>query len=196
MKRGQIWIETVVYTLIALIMIGAVLTFVRPKIQEIQDKAIIDQTIEVMEGINQQITSIMEGGSGNTRIIEIQIKKGDLEIYCKGDNENKIKYILKDTQAIYSEPCTVSEEESCNEEDSVPFGDIKILTEKKGKLNDVTLILDYTLKSIDLQCDGDSSNGKTTISKSQTPYKIEITNLGVPPIEGASNVVINIQLLT
>ena len=35
-KRGQIWVETVIYTLIALILIGLVLTFITPKIKEIQ----------------------------------------------------------------------------------------------------------------------------------------------------------------
>jgi uncharacterized protein (UPF0333 family) len=35
-KRGQIWVETVVYTLIALVMIGLVLAFAKPKIEELQ----------------------------------------------------------------------------------------------------------------------------------------------------------------
>ena len=39
-KKAQVWIETVIYTLIALALIGTVLAFVKPKIQEIQDKIV------------------------------------------------------------------------------------------------------------------------------------------------------------
>ena len=44
MKRGvngQVWVETVTYTLIAIVMIGLVLSFAKPKIEELQDKTII-----------------------------------------------------------------------------------------------------------------------------------------------------------
>ena len=44
-KRGQVWVETVIYTLIALVMIGLVLSFVQPKIMELQDKATLQQSI-------------------------------------------------------------------------------------------------------------------------------------------------------
>ena len=37
-KRGQVWVETVIYTLIALALIGTVLAFVKPKVEEMQDK--------------------------------------------------------------------------------------------------------------------------------------------------------------
>ena len=42
-KHGQVWVETVIYTLIAFALIGTVLTFVKPKIEEMQDSAIISQ---------------------------------------------------------------------------------------------------------------------------------------------------------
>ena len=79
-KKAQVWIETVIYTLIALVLIGAVLAFVKPKLQELQDKAIIDQTVQVMEGIDAKIHSVVQGGAGNKRIIELQLKKGAIKI--------------------------------------------------------------------------------------------------------------------
>ena len=47
-KKGQIWVETVIYTLIAFAMIGLALSFVKPKIDEIQDRGIIEQSITLL----------------------------------------------------------------------------------------------------------------------------------------------------
>ena len=38
--KAQVWIETVIYLLIAFIMIGMVLAFVKPKLEDIKDKSI------------------------------------------------------------------------------------------------------------------------------------------------------------
>ncbi|MEK6819672.1 MAG: hypothetical protein AABY03_00550, partial [Nanoarchaeota archaeon] len=73
-NSGQVWVETVIYTLIALTMMGAVLAFALPKIEEIQDKSIIDQSINAMKDINNVILSVVQGGAGNKRIIETNIK--------------------------------------------------------------------------------------------------------------------------
>src|SRR3989339_625134 len=80
MKRGQVWVETVIYTLIAFVMIGSVLAFVKPKVEEMQDKAIIEQSIGMMEDINTIVLSLVHGGAGNKRKIELGIKKGILMI--------------------------------------------------------------------------------------------------------------------
>ena len=45
-KEGQIWIETVLYTLIGLSLIGLTLTFVMPRINASKDIATIEQTME------------------------------------------------------------------------------------------------------------------------------------------------------
>ena len=76
--RGQIWVETLIYTLIAFVMIGLVLFFAGPKISEIQDKAIIEQSIEVMGEIDTIISGI--GTAGNRRVAELRIRKGALKI--------------------------------------------------------------------------------------------------------------------
>jgi len=51
-KKGQIWVETVIYVLIALIMIGAVLAFINPKVKEIQDKLTLDKTVVLLEELD------------------------------------------------------------------------------------------------------------------------------------------------
>ena len=82
-KKGQIWVETVVYTLIAFTLIGLVLTFAKPKIEEIQDKGLIEQSIKVLDDIDLIIKTL--GGSGNQRLIMLGISKGTLNIDGKND---------------------------------------------------------------------------------------------------------------
>jgi len=153
-KRAQVWVETAIYTLIALAIIGMVLTFARPKIQEIQDKSIIDQTLNVMKTIDEQIFSVKQGGVGNKRVVELELKKGEIKI---NSDENKIVYTLEETRSKYSEIGR-----------DVAFGDITIKTIKTNKGHTVTLTLDYEEDLI----------GDVIITKSSTPYKLSITNKG------------------
>ena len=57
-KKAQVWVETVIYTLIAFIMIGTVVTFAKPKIEEIQDKVILEQSLKLINDINTVILDI------------------------------------------------------------------------------------------------------------------------------------------
>ncbi|MDP7521120.1 MAG: hypothetical protein QF567_02715, partial [Candidatus Pacearchaeota archaeon] len=121
MKRGQVWVETVIYTLIAFVMIGAVLAFIKPKIEEIRDKALIEQTIEVIESINFGIIEL--GGEGNKRIIELGIKKGILKI----DGENNLIIFEIESRHVYSQPG-----------EDIYIGNIIANTKKRGTFNTVT----------------------------------------------------------
>jgi|TARA_Y100000034_G_scaffold109960_1_gene141691 DNA helicase TIP49 (TBP-interacting protein) len=157
-KRGQVWIEVVIYTLIALTLIGAVLAFVTPKIEEIKDKAIIEQSIAMMQNIDKIITSV-EGVAGNKRIIDLGIKKGTLKIDAQKDEivfEIKSKY-------IYSQPG-----------EQINIGDIIALTEETGSLNKITLTSNYS--EYDLTYNG--KNESKLITHSSTPYELSIENKG------------------
>ena len=157
-KRGQIWIEVVIYTLISLTLIGAVLAFVTPKIGEIQDKAIIEQSITMMQNIDQIISSV-EGVAGNKRIIDLGIKRGTLRIDAQKDEivfEIESKY-------LYSQPGK-----------KINIGDIIALTEETGSLNKITLTSDYS--KYDLTYDG--KNESKLITQASTPYKLSIENKG------------------
>lgn len=157
--KGQIWIETVVYTLIAMTLIGAVLAFVIPRIQEIQDKAIIEQSITVIEDINTIFLSVAQGGAGNKRIVDLGIKKGDFNIDAIN---NKIIFEIE-TEHEYSEIGV-----------DVSIGNAVVKTEKAGSLNKVTLTRDYN--QYDLTYAG--GDAIKTISKATTPYKLSIENKG------------------
>jgi type II secretory pathway pseudopilin PulG len=158
-KRGQIWIETVIYTLIAFALIATVIGFARPKIQEIQDKAILDQSSQILREIKSEISAI-RGTSGNIRIVEVTIEKGFFEI---NSEEDFISFTME-SGSEYSEAGVEIEQ-----------NDLKILTEKKNRLNEVILTSDYR-DLYNLTYEG-GENGKI-LSKSPTPYKISIENKG------------------
>src|SRR3989344_8885507 len=92
-RKGQIWIETVLYTLIGLALIGLVLAFITPKINESKDRAVIEQSIGLLNLIDDKINIIIDGAPGNARNIDITLKKGDL--YFDSDN-NKTTIVLND----------------------------------------------------------------------------------------------------
>ncbi|MHA1988096.1 MAG: hypothetical protein ACW98D_15785 [Promethearchaeota archaeon] len=173
-KRGQIWIETVIYTLIAFIMIGLVLAFVKPKIEEIQDKTIVEQSIKLMEEINTIILSIVQGGAGNKRLIELEIKKGLLKI--DGFNDELVFEV--ESRYLYSQPG-----------EDIYHGSVIIHTEEKGKFNIINLTSDYNRYNIKYQ----GEDILKTITKSSTPYKIFISNNGTDESLD-KKIIINIEI--
>ena len=162
-KRGQIWVETTVYTLIALTIIGLVLAFVQPKIREIQDRAIIEQSITLMENIDAIILSLDESGTGNKRLVEIGIKKGSLEI---NGIDNKLIFEIE------------SEDEYSELGKDLSIGNLIIRTDKIGKYNKVTLTRDYSgIYNITYQ----KKDTIKKISKAATTYGMFISNEGGNP---------------
>ena len=159
-ERAQVWIETVIYTLIAFVMIGAVLAFVKPKIQEAQDKAIIQQSISVMEEMNNVITDVAISGEGNKRKVPLTIKKGSIEI---DGSAEKVIFEMESKYA-YSQIGV-----------DINSGNVMIRTEKKAaKLYIVTLTLNY-FEKYNLAFDG-NADGSKTVTKSSTPYNLYISN--------------------
>ena len=158
-RRGQIWVETVVYTLIAFVLIGLVLAFAKPEIEKLKDKSILEQSIEMMEDLDLIITEVIQAGAGNKRVIEIVIRKGNLRLNCSGDKllfEFEGKY-------IYSEPG-----------ESIQQGNFIIITEEVGKLGVVSITRDYSNYNITYH----GEDNLKIISKAATPYNFIISNSG------------------
>jgi len=159
-KNAQVWVETVIYTLIALVMIGLVLSFAKPKIEEFQDKATIEQSIKMMGQIDSVIREIDQRGVGNQRTMQIELKDGSLKI--NGVNDKLVFEITSRYQ--YSE-----------EDSDYSEGDITINTEKKGELNLVSLTIEYGLR-YDLTYQ--LKDNLKTIDKASVPYDVKISNNG------------------
>ncbi len=159
-KEGQIWIETLIYTLVALVMIGLVLSFATPKIEEMQDRAIIDQSIEVLKKIDSTILSLDQGGAGNKREIKLEIKKGTLFI----DSASDLIYFEIDSKSEYSEPGK-----------EIDFGGIKVYTQQKGEFNKVSLTSNYSGMH-DITYNGEEE--LRSITKAPSPYNLFISHNG------------------
>ena len=159
-NKAQVWVETVIYTLIAFIMIGIVLAFAKPKIEEFQDKTIVEDSVKMMEDIENIITEIDRRGAGNQRAIKLEMKKGMLKIVGFDD---EIEFVI-DSRYKYSEEGTDYQE-----------GNIVINTKGKGGLNTITMTRNYGSK-YDLTFKG--MNDMKTINPSATAYNLIILNKG------------------
>ncbi len=157
-KKSQIWIETVIYTLIGLAIIGVLLAFLTPEIKERQDKIILEQSLNMIKNFENQIRDVVFYGAGNSRNIEFQTKKGTLMINSKN---NSIKFFM-DSNHQYSE---------LNE--SVEIGKIKSLTKQKGEIFEVSFILNYTENIT-----WNNKEQEKIFQPTPTPYKINIINKG------------------
>lgn len=160
MKRGQVWIETVIYTLVGLALIGLVLGVVTPRINEYRDKAVIEQTISVMNSIDSVIKAISTD-PGNARVIDVRIKEGTISV--DSDNE-KISYLLEDSDIVYSEEGITTQ-----------IGNIDVLTSKVGNRVDVMLSLDYSGR-FDIF---EEANSERIFAPSPVPYRFRFENIGL-----------------
>lgn len=151
-KLGQIWIETVLYTLIGLVVIGVVLSFVVPRINERQETVLIEQTISSLRSLDEVILVVNDRGPGNVKSYEFLMKKGSLEI---DGEDNKINIVLEGLKSEYSEFGEV-----------INDGRVKILTSKGPSENNVTLTLEYD--NIDLEFV--NRDEKFTFPRAPTPY--------------------------
>lgn len=160
-KKGQIWIETVIYTLIAFGLIAAVLAFVKPKIDEIQDKAVIEQSIGLVKEIDSTIREIIQGGAGNKRKLEISIKDGSLII---GGDTDLITFELESSY-VYSE---IGQE--------IQEGNLMIITTEKGNTNLISIGRNYGEEDYNIKFNGEDIT--KTLNKAATSYNLFITNNG------------------
>ncbi|HEA46498.1 MAG TPA: hypothetical protein ENH99_01830 [Candidatus Pacearchaeota archaeon] len=158
-RRGQIWVETVIYTLIAFALIGLVLAFAKPKLEEIQDEGLIKQSIKVIEDIDVIIRNI--GDAGNQRVLELGISKGTLNI---DGIDDKIFFAIE-SRGAYSQPG-----------EDVEVGNLVVRTEEVGDLNDVTLTRDFS-SSYDITYAG--NNELKELGAASTPYRLLIKNEGI-----------------
>lgn len=159
LKRGQVWIETVLYTLIGLALIGLVLAFAMPKIDEAKDKAVVDQAIISLNSLDEKISAV-SGVAGNKRFVGFTLKRGELVFDTAG---NKVILTIDDLRKPYSEP-----------DIPIQSGRIEILSTEGQKESSVSLTIGYG--SIDLLYD--EKNDEKTFTQSSTPYEFSVESLG------------------
>jgi len=157
-KNAQVWIETVLYTLIGLSLIAIVLAFVTPKITEAKDRAIIEQTISSLNQFDDRINTVLQA-PGNIRSLEFTMKRGDFYINSSGD---ELLFILDDLKKPFSEPGV-----------EIPFGRIKVYSENNQKTSSVYLKIDYGGK-INITYQGEDNEIEDKFNSAPIPYKFFI----------------------
>ena len=163
-KRGQVWIETVLYTLIGLALIGLALGFIMPKINESRDKILVEQAINSLSAFDEKVSEAVQRGSGNVRQAEFSMKKGEFNI---DGASNEIRFVIDGLTKPYSQPGV-----------EISVGRIKILSTVGPKTSSVFLRVPY---SANLTYSGRDEQKKFTAAA--IPYKFFIENKGVTGTE-------------
>jgi len=159
-KRGQIWIETVIYTLIGLALIALVLSYAMPKISQMKDNALVEQSISAMNGLNDKIVEV-RNSPGSRKVVDFTLKSGELLI---DPSNNSLSLSIDGLSSAYSEPGV-----------GIDIGKAKVLTEKNQKDYSVNIKISYP--NINITYNGQDSLKK--LDASSNPYKLTLTNRGV-----------------
>lgn len=155
-RRSQVWIETVIYTLIGITIIGILLAVSKPKIDSMKDRLSIEQTIESLNNINDKIYEVQRA-PGNKRVINLKISKGSFVIDPESD---QIIWTI-DSSYKYSEIDL-----------AIDLGNINVKTTEANPYK-VELWANY---SVDI-----TNNQKTDLkelSAAPSPYSLYIENMG------------------
>ena len=157
-RRGQIWVETVIYTLIGMAVIGLVLAGALPKINEKKDSLTIERSLEALGNIDDKIYAVL-GASGSRRVVTLEVKSGSFIVDPAKDT---LSWII-DSSFAYSEVGK-----------SIPFGNFNITTTKEGDY-EVKLELKYDV--FNLNYDGQDFDERR-FNVAPTPYVLVIENRG------------------
>lgn len=159
-KKSQIWIETVIYLLIGITLISIILITALPRIENMKDKRIVEQTADALNDIDSKIVEIIST-SGNTRLIEFRVAKGKIEIDADDD---EIRFILDDTGLELSQPGVEID----------LSGNVFLLTEKTASNFKIILVSKYPKLDL-VNFDGEVIK---TLNAGTVPHKIIISNIG------------------
>ena len=158
--KSQIWVETVIYTLIGLTIMGIVISVITPKINQMTDKAVIEQSTESLNKINEAFSDILLS-SGSQQQVNLLVKKGEYLIDAIG---NRIVFNFKNSNYKYSELNL-----------SFKKIDVYVLTIDQGnKKYDVSLWLNYSYLNLTYN---DKKENKF-LTTAANPYPVVISNIG------------------
>jgi type II secretory pathway pseudopilin PulG len=158
-KEGVVWISTILYTMISLAIIGLLLSVIQPKISQVRDSIIIDQTKASLTKIDAIVLDVT-GGTNSKQYSEFRLGKGNIII--SGPN-NSISWVY-DAKYKYSEVNrTIRYASSIYE-----------TTDQIGDMYRITLKLNYS--DIDLRYNDQETD--KILQAGSIPYKLWFENKG------------------
>ncbi|PIN93275.1 hypothetical protein COU61_00930 [Candidatus Pacearchaeota archaeon CG10_big_fil_rev_8_21_14_0_10_35_13] len=160
-NKGQVWIETVIYTLIGLAIIGILLAFIKPKINSSIDRTNIEKNIETFNKIDSVVNEI-RWVSGNSRPITLNLKKGVMIVNSTGD---ELMILIRESNYEYSE---------LGRTISIPGTRMTVNTEENNGISSVLITLGYD----ELNITYNGMEETHEVQESPTPYNMIISNNG------------------
>lgn len=154
LTRGQIWIETVLYTLIGIALIGLVLTFALPKITAAQERAVVGQSIGSMQALADALEMVGTQGVGNVRVVTFALRSG--QVVFDGIQDT-ITLTLPEQTSMYSQPGA-----------PVTQGSVKVLTREQGGKYQVTLDLSFPRMNLTIG----EQDTRATLTAASTAHRI------------------------
>jgi type II secretory pathway pseudopilin PulG len=169
-KKAQIWVETVIYTLIGLVLIGMVLAVAVPFIEEKKNQRIVEDTLISLNLFDNLIEEVRKLGPGNQRQFDFSISEGSL--FINAGEGNNITFEIEDSSYAASEVGRTQAPMI-----DIPGSNLKMQTEPVGKKEFfITILREYDIESIDLKFDGGDGEGQFV--KAATSYRFIIENQG------------------
>ncbi|MBX4211889.1 hypothetical protein KW787_00325 [Candidatus Pacearchaeota archaeon] len=164
-KKGQVWVETVIYTLIGLSLMGLALAFITPKLNQLRDKAVVEQAIGSLTAFDETINDVLTA-PGNRRVVDFTMKRGELYFNSSGD---EIDMVISGLGKPYSQPGVEIKSR------------VSILSVQEQKTSSVILRLRYTNSSGDPYVNLTYNDADTLkkFSAASIPYKFYVLNTGV-----------------
>lgn len=159
-KKAVIWVSTVLYILITIAVLSIAFAALKPRIDEMRDKAIIEQSIDMMSKIDETISQVQDT-QGTVREVQINLKKGSLIFDCP--NKNIVWQF--DSVSKYSQ-----------ETKPIQNGNIEILTNKKAGASGVWNVTLKLVYENEITFEGQSV--KKTINSAELPFTLYIKNTG------------------
>jgi hypothetical protein len=161
--KGDVWISTVLYTLIGLAMIASLVAIIQPEVSKLKDKFVIEQTAQSLNVLDDTILRTREATGTRLNYI-IRMDKGNFII----DGVNEIIYWQTDSNYQFSEE---------NRTINLTLGNIKGITRPKDGIWNVTLLVDYRGYGINITVN--DKDELKTLNPSSLAYSIWITNKGI-----------------
>jgi len=166
-QKGDVWVSTILYTLIGLAIIGSLIAVIQPRISESENKRIADQTVQSLNVLDDTILRARE--STGTRLeYKLNLDKGNLII--DGVNES-----------IYWQADLSSPQSQENMTINLSEGRMQALTVKSGALWNIKFTLNYKAYGINITVN--EKDDIKTLTPSSMPYSIWITNRGIQGTE-------------
>ena len=186
MKKGDIWIATVIYIAIGVITLTLIVTAGVPLINDMRDRNTFVQSKDVMHSIDEAINTVVSDGPGSRRALNpVIIKKGELTILTKEKGNNLFWQMqtkaniqeISPTNDITDEDAVVVNEKNL---DIIEYNDPLLVDYYIVKINS-----DYSNRHINLMGEGETSKltGKFgLIISNEGIGQLDTGGVGQPPV--------------